>query len=128
MSKYKKMFDETINSKYSNKSISVMKLENELKNKFKSLENIELYIDNDGYLYLADIRVYNNFRGNHVGTEVMKVITQFADEHKLTMKLIPVPDEGSVRKLINFYKKFGFLTKKEKPFGYSMYRLPKNNV
>lgn len=128
MSKYKKMFDETINSKYSNKSISVMKLENELKNKFKSLENIELYIDNDGYLYLADIRVYNNFRGNHVGTEVMKVITQFADEHKLTMKLIPVPDEGSVRKLINFYKNFGFLTKKEKPSGYSMYRLPKNNV
>lgn len=122
MIKYKQYFLEN-NILQENNPHLVELFEQELKSKYPALEDISLYIDENGYLYLADIRLNN--RGQGIGTAVMNDIVNFADSHQFMMKLIPVPDDSSVTRLIKFYKRFGFVLKRDSSVGYFMVRSPK---
>jgi ribosomal protein S18 acetylase RimI-like enzyme len=118
-------------------SVEVQKLENDLKVKYPSIDKLGIYMDKPkNSLYLSDLYVKNQFRGTGVGSAVMKDITDYADSRKLPIVLIPAPESetrSSLTKLINFYKKFGFVINKgrnvdyllSEPFSLTMYRLPR---
>jgi GNAT superfamily N-acetyltransferase len=115
-------------------SVEVQKLENDLKVKYPSIDKLGIYMDKPkNSLFLSDLYVKNQFRGTGVGSAVMKDITDYADSRKLP---IPAPESetrSSLTKLINFYKKFGFVINKgrnvdyllSEPFSLSNYRLPR---
>jgi len=87
-------------------------------------------------LFLSDLYVKEEHRGTGVGTKVMNSITKFADTENLPIVLIPEPDDDNIspKKLMDFYKKFGFIINKGKrmdytfsmPFATTMYRTPKS--
>jgi ribosomal protein S18 acetylase RimI-like enzyme len=116
-------------------SVEVQKLENDLKVKYPSIDKLGIYMDKPkNSLFLSDLYVKNQFRGTGVGSAVMKDITDYADSRKLPVVLIREPESetrSSLTKLINFYKKFGFVINKgrnvdyllSEPFSLSMYRL-----
>jgi GNAT superfamily N-acetyltransferase len=96
-----------------------------------------MYYDrSNGSLFLSDLYVKEEHRGTGVGTKVMNSITKFADTENLPIVLIPEPDDDNVspKKLMDFYKKFGFIINKGKrmdytfsmPFATTMYRMPKS--
>lgn len=118
-------------------SNDVQTLENELKLKYPSIAKLGIYMDNrKNSLFLSDLYIKDEFRGTGIGSAVMNEIITFADNNKLPIVLIPEPEsetKKSLIKLINFYKKFGFVINKGKnvdyflnePFSLSMYRLPR---
>ena len=118
-------------------SKEVEKLENDLKLRYPSIDKLGIYMDNNkNSLFLSDLYIKNQFRGTCVGSAVMKELITFADNKKIPMVLIPEPEsetKASLLKLIQFYKKFGFVVNKGKnidyflsePFSLSMYRLPR---
>lgn len=118
-------------------SKEVEKLENDLKLRYPSIDKLGIYIDkNKNSLFLSDLYIKNEFRGTGVGSAVMKELITFADNKKIPIVLIPEPEsetKASLLKLIQFYKKFGFVVNKGKnvdyflsePFSLSMYRLPR---
>lgn len=113
----------------------VQKLEDYLKVKYPSIAGLGIYIDNrKNSLFLSDLYVKKEFRGTGVGSAVMKDIVSYADSRKLPIVLIPEPEsetKSSLVRLIQFYKKFGFVVNKGKkvdyflsePFSLSMYRM-----
>lgn len=118
-------------------STEVQKLEDDLKVKYPSIDKLGIYMDKrKNSLFLSDLYVKDQFRGTGVGSAVMRDIVAYADSRKLPIVLIPEPESetrSSLTKLINFYKKFGFVLNKGKnvdyllsePFSLSMYRLPR---
>jgi GNAT superfamily N-acetyltransferase len=85
-------------------------------------------------LFLSDLYVKKQFRGTGVGSAVMLDIVAFADNNHIPIVLIPEPEGRlSVKKLILFYSKFGFVVNRGKnvdyflsePFVLSMYRVPR---
>lgn len=118
-------------------SDEVQKLEDDLKVKYPSIDKLGIYMDKrKNSLFLSDLYVKDQFRGTGVGSAVMRDIVAYADSRKLPIVLIPEPESetrSSLTKLINFYKKFGFVLNKGKtvdyllsePFSLSMYRLPR---
>lgn len=118
-------------------SVEVQKLEDDLKVKYPSIDKLGIYMDKrKNSLFLSDLYVKDQFRGTGVGSAVMRDIVAYADSRKLPIVLIPEPESetrSSLTKLINFYKKFGFVLNKGKnvdyllsePFSLSMYRLPR---
>lgn len=118
-------------------SKEVEKLENDLKLRYPSIDKLGIYMDNNkNSLFLSDLYIKNEFRGTGVGSAVMKELITFADNKKIPIVLIPEPEsetKASLLKLIQFYKKFGFVVNKGKnidyflsePFSLSMYRLPR---
>ena len=118
-------------------SAEVQKLEDDLKVKYPSIDKLGIYMDKrKNSLFLSDLYVKDQFRGTGVGSAVMRDIVAYADSRKLPIVLIPEPESetrASLTKLINFYKKFGFVLNKGKtidyllsePFSLSMYRLPR---
>jgi GNAT superfamily N-acetyltransferase len=112
-------------------------LEDDLKVKYPSIDKLGIYMDKrKNSLFLSDLYVKDQFRGTGVGSAVMRDIVAYADSRKLPIVLIPEPESetrSSLTKLINFYKKFGFVVNKGKtvdyllsePFSLSMYRLPR---
>jgi len=64
----------------------------------------KMYIK-DKNIYLMDFK-----RGDSTlsGTDVMKMITEFADKNNLNIKLVASPVYMDQSKLISFYEKFGF--------------------
>ena len=68
-------------------------------------------------------------QGKGIGSEIMKTLTTFADKFGITLQLRPSASSTHSRtKLIQFYKKFGFVENKEENihslYQY-MYRLKK---
>ncbi len=108
-----------------------------MKVKYPSIDKLGIYMDKrKNSLFLSDLYVKDQFRGTGVGSAVMRDIVAYADSRKLPIVLIPEPESetrSSLTKLINFYKKFGFVLNKGKtidyllsePFSLSMYRLPR---
>lgn len=116
-------------------SSAVEKLENDIKFKYPALDKLGIYMDDrKNSLFLSDLYVKKEFRGTGVGSAVMSEIVKFADDNHIPIVLIPEPEgRSSVKKLIQFYRKFGFVINRGKdidyllsePFSMSMYRLPR---
>ena len=115
----------------------VATFERTLQSLYPELDRVGMYYDrNNGSLFLSDLYVKEEHRGTGVGTKVMNSITKFADTEKLPIVLIPEPDDDNIspKKLMDFYKKFGFIINKGKrmdytfsvPFATTMYRMPRS--
>jgi len=115
-------------------SVSVEKLESDIKTRYPAIDKLGIYMDGrKNSLFLSDLYVKKEFRGTGVGSAVMREIVTFADNNHIPIVLIPEPEgRSSVKKLIQFYSKFGFVINKgrnvdyflSEPFSLSMYRLP----
>jgi GNAT superfamily N-acetyltransferase len=117
----------------------IASLESSLKSKYPELEELGMYMQSsNNAIYLSDLYVKDEYRGQGIGTKVMHDIVEFADSHKLPIVLIPEPEsikKSAVAKLVDFYKKFGFVINAGKQIDYSlrlpmatsMYRLPKSS-
>jgi GNAT superfamily N-acetyltransferase len=115
----------------------VAAFERTLQSLYPELDKVGMYYDrSNGSLFLSDLYVKEEHRGTGVGTKVMNSIIKFADTENLPMVLIPEPDDDNIspKKLMDFYKKFGFIINKGKrmdytfsmPFATTMYRMPKS--
>jgi predicted GNAT family acetyltransferase len=101
-----------------------------LQNEFPNL-TIDIYQnDQRKTLTLSRVIVPENFRDGGLGTKFMKSLIKKAD--KLAYKIILTPSDdfgGNKNRLIEFYKKFGFILNKGEDRDFShredMYRLPK---
>jgi len=114
----------------------VATLERTLQSLYPEIDRVGVYYDhNNNSLFISDLYIKQEYRGKGIGSKIMSSITQFADNLKLPIVLIPESDDDSVsaKQLIDFYKKFGFVVNKGKqkdysfsdPFALTMYRLPK---
>ena len=90
----------------------VKNLMNDLQNQFA----VDLYLSYDKFANAINLsKIISTEKNKGVGTEVMKRICSFADSHSLEIILTPSSDfGGSIRRLEQFYKRFGF--KKNKSF------------
>jgi ribosomal protein S18 acetylase RimI-like enzyme len=124
---------EQIESDIENK---VAAFERTLQSLYPEIDRVGIYFEkSNNALFLSDLYIKEEFRGQGAGSKVMNSITEFADNNNLPIVLIPEPDDENVspKQLISFYKKFGFIvnTGKKKdyafsdPFATTMYRLPK---
>lgn len=97
----------------------------------KFLEQFHIYYDVDNNsIFLSDIYIHPKFKGQGWGSKIMRELCGFADLKKLPIVLIPATDNlhpKSLRKLVNFYKKFGFIENNGNTQfdDMGMYRLPK---
>jgi GNAT superfamily N-acetyltransferase len=119
---------------------AVSAFESSLLSKYPQIDELGIYIQtSDNALYISDLYIKPEFRGQGIGGKIMKDITDFADKNKLTIVLIPEPEElnkNAVKRLIDFYKRFGFVLNKGKYKNYSlsgsfattMYRYPKSKL
>lgn len=98
-----------------NKLTSNSKLINEGNFVLKSIEKdfgIKLELWNNGkYLELSKIIIPKEKRGEGIGSEIMNIITDYADGRGLKIYLTPSKDFGatSISRLENFYKEHGFV-------------------
>lgn len=108
----------------------------DLDNLIKAIENkypIKLGIYKGiGGLTLSRIEVDKGYQGKGIGTDVMNLIIDFADNNQLPIALTPEKISNTPKtNLINFYKKFGFVLNRGKNkdwnFKELMVRYPKNN-
>lgn len=86
----------------------------ELHNKYK--DKASLYISNRKYpdsLHLHEIIIPKEHRNSGIGTSIMNDLTALADKHNKRISLSPSNDfGGSVKRLKEFYKRFGFYENK----------------
>lgn len=110
-------------------------LESTLLSMFPQIDKLGIYAQKNNVLYLSDLYIKPEFKGQGFGTKIMKYITDFADKNNLNIVLIPEPEslkKSAVKRLVNFYKRFGFVINSGKnkdyelsePFGTNMYRYP----
>lgn len=103
----------------------------EIKNKYKdNLEKFNVYEFQDK-ISLDLIVVKDKNQGT--GSKVLQELCDYADKYTKIIILTPSSDfGGNVKKLIEFYKRFGFVLNdgKNKIFGIfeKMYRLPKGKT
>ena len=94
--------------------------------------NIEAYLMEpaSGPVTLSKVVVPKELRGGGIGSQFMQDLSDMADQSGRVVALSPSADfGGSKAKLIDFYKKFGFVMNKGKNKDFaiseSMYRLPR---
>lgn len=101
-----------------------------LRNKYsESLKALDIH-ENKTSIILSKIIVNPDSRGGGIGSSIMNDLIKYADDNKQIITLTPSSDfGGSVNRLIQFYKSFGFKMNKgyNKNFEYSdtMIRYPK---
>lgn len=114
-----------------NENISSWTRQIELKYNLKTFSVIE----HKDIIRLSSIVVRKEDRGNGTGTKVMKELCDYADNHKKTIILSPATKDdyhgqgpSSQSRLIEFYKRFGFVLNKGKNLDLTisemMYRKP----
>ncbi len=107
-------------------------IEDYIKHKYaKYLDGLDIY-ENRTSLKIPRIIVKKEFRGEGIGSNIMKDIVQYADKNKQIVTLTPSSDfGGNKNRLIQFYKSFGFKLNKgvHKSYEYTdlMIRYPKLN-
>jgi hypothetical protein len=87
-------------------------------------------IENKNSIQLNKIVVPENNRNSGLGTEAMNKLSSYADYNKKLLTLTPSSDFGGNKKrLVDFYKRFGFVENKGKNRDFStmdsMVRIPK---
>lgn len=92
--------------------------------------NVKLFIYYNVFAHtiiLSQIIVPKPERNKGIGTKVMKILCEFADNHNLRIALSPASDfGGSKTKLKQFYKHFGFKSYRGYEFRENMVREPNN--
>lgn len=113
-------------------SLLIEKFEIDIKNKYNQIDKFGIYHDSSiNALYLSDLYIKNDFKDKGIGTKIILDVISFSDKLQLPLVLIPDSDNDQQR-LINFYKKFGFVVNSGKninhsvkiPHSVSMYRMP----
>lgn len=82
--------------------------------------------DKNNYIYIYGFSVENNNRGNHIGTKLFEYCLN--EIKSLNKKDIHLTVNKNNKKLINFYKKYGFIivnSNYEKYYVYMIKRLKK---
>ena len=112
----------------------VKELELTLEKEFPQLEELNLYMRSAGDLYIDSIKVKPEEKHKGIGSQVMKRILKFADDHDLYTTLHMVSERGYKDKLKRFYQQFGFWPNRGRktmyqfssPFHLIMIRRPKS--
>lgn len=91
--------------------------------------SLELWEDKNK-LELMSIVIPKDLRKQGKGTEIMKMIVNYADEVNKPIYLTPDLNFGatSIERLKRFYKRFGFTKNKNYEVSHSMVREPKDNI
>jgi len=104
---------ERILSESSHVDIIVRNFEQALVEEFPQLERLHIhYRKSNNSLYFAEIKIKKEFRGQGIGSKVLKKINQFADDQNLTVTLIPEPEPRHKADLLKFYKSHDFVQNK----------------
>lgn len=104
-------------------------IEQELKQKYPDIK-FELYLNNkNNTIYLTGFIVPIKMRNQGIGTSFMNDLINLADKYQYTIKLTPSNSYGgNVKRLFDFYKRFGFIRNKGKNRDWThseaMYRNP----
>jgi len=87
--------------------------------------SLEVWEDKDR-LEVASIVVPRNLRGQGIGTKIMTMVTDYADEKEKPIYLTADTSFGgtSVNRLIRFYKRFGFQKNDNQAVRHTMVRYP----
>jgi GNAT superfamily N-acetyltransferase len=94
----------------------------------KWIDDLMFYYDDFSKgIFLSDLYIKPQFRGEGYGGKIMNELTSFADTNNMPISLIPVSQDTPPRKLVKFYKKFGFVENVNNRLfdSTSMYRLPR---
>lgn len=87
-------------------------IESKIKNQFPNID-ISIYGNNKRGYVLSQIVIPEKERNQGIGTKVMQYITDIADSEAAAVALTPDSTfGGSVGKLMDFYKRFGFVANK----------------
>jgi GNAT superfamily N-acetyltransferase len=80
-------------------------------NDYIQLDRFGVYMDECGCIYLSDMYVKEQYRGQGVGNEVMGRLCEFADTNGLDIRCIPSSDDDGCgdERLLRFYGRYGFL-------------------
>ena len=80
-------------------------------NDYIQLDRFGVYMDDSGYIYLSDMYVKEQYRGQGVGNDVMGRLCEFADTNGLDIRCIPSSDDDGQgdKRLLRFYGRHGFL-------------------
>jgi GNAT superfamily N-acetyltransferase len=88
----------------------VEQFERNIINEYTQIDRFGVYMDDSGSVYLSDMYVKEQYRGQGVGGEVMGRLCEFADDHGLDIRCIPSSDDdgGGDERLMRFYGRHGF--------------------
>lgn len=80
-------------------------------NEYIQIDRFGVYMDDSGSVYLSDMYVREEYRGQGVGGEVMVRLCLFADTNGLDIRCIPSSDDdgGGDERLLRFYERYGFV-------------------
>jgi GNAT superfamily N-acetyltransferase len=80
-------------------------------NEYIQIDRFGVYMDDGGGVYLSDMYIREEYRGQGVGGEVMGRLCEFADSHGLDIRCIPSSDDdgGGDERLVRFYGRYGFV-------------------
>ena len=89
-----------------------------------------------GYIYILDIFLPVKLRNKGLGTKFMEDVIKYADKNKAKIVLTPEPeglenkeDKEMTDRLVNFYKRFGFVENegknRDRSIKQRMYRNPR---
>ncbi len=94
--------------------MKVSPLKSMILNKYPNeIEKLNLYETDFGSIEINLIKVFPNFKNSGIGTDVLKIITDYADVNRKLVHLTPTSEFGSSKnRLFGFYKRFGFVKNK----------------
>ncbi len=94
-----------------NTEYMVEQFERGIINDYIQLDRFGVYMDECGCIYLSDMYVKEQYRGQGVGNEVMGRLCEFADTNGLDIRCIPSSDDDGQgdERLLRFYGRYGFL-------------------
>lgn len=71
------------------------------------------YPDEPGVYWITRVNVPRGYRGRGFGTHLLRLVTNWADEHGLVLKLTIQESGGlTTKQLESWYKRYGFVRKK----------------
>ena len=93
-----------------NTEYMVEQFERGIINDYIQVDRFGVYMDECGYIYLSDMYVKEQYRGQGVGGEVMGRLCEFADTNGLDIRCIPSSDDDGQgdERLLRFYGRYGF--------------------
>ena len=94
-----------------NTEYMVEQFERGIINDYIQVDRFGVYMDECGCIYLSDMYVKEQYRGQGVGNEVMGRLCEFADTNGLDIRCIPSSDDDGQgdERLLRFYGRYGFL-------------------
>ena len=89
---------------------SIEVFERTIINEYTQIDRFGVYMDDSGSVYLSDMYVREEYRGQGVGGEVMGRLCEFADTNGLDIRCIPSSDDDGQgdERLLRFYGRYGF--------------------